>query len=164
AMLLRFALGAVWLLGLPAWGYDTDVQNHGYVMEDAYNRDTAAWVFAHSGEPLVEAFRGYSATDQYGGLLFLSAAVYRYLGAEIHQPLLVLMLAAAVSGLAVAFTWAAAQRGFGGKVARLAAWGLALYPEAVLLGSSQMREAFTVCLVPMLLLGLQQALAKPRRN
>jgi hypothetical protein len=164
AILFRLALGVVWFLGLPAWGYDTDVQNHGYVMEDAYNRDVAAWDFAQSDDALIEAFRGYSATDQYGGLLFLSAAFYRYVSGSVHQPLLILVLCSLVSGLAVAFTWASANRAFKSRVAWLAAWGLALYPEAVLLGSSQMREAFTVCLVPMILLGVQQLLAKPRRT
>ncbi|MCW5875574.1 MAG: hypothetical protein KIS85_01710 [Anaerolineales bacterium] len=153
AALLRLALGVLWLFALPAGGYDTDVQQAGYVMEDAFNRDQAAWRLARSAEPLVVAFQDYSHTDQYGGLLFLSAAVYRYLGGAQHQPLMVLVLAAAVSGLAVAYAWAFASA-FGPRVAQLAAWGLALYPEAVLLGSSQMREAFTVCLLPVALFGL----------
>ncbi|MEX1248224.1 MAG: glycosyltransferase family 39 protein [Anaerolineales bacterium] len=152
--MLRLAMGALWLFALPAGGYDTAVQQAGYVMEDAYNRDVAAWNLARSDQPLLSSFQGISSTDQYGGLLFLSAAVYRYLGGTEHQPLLVLALAAAVSGLAVAFTWAFSRRVWGEKVAYLAAWGLALYPEAVLLGSSQMREAFTVFLVPLALYGL----------
>lgn len=163
AIAFRLALSIVWLLGLPAWGYDTDVQAAGYVMQDAFNRDTAAWQLARSGEPLWRAFAGYSVTDQYGGLLFLSAALYKYLAAPIHMPLLTLLPAAAVSGLAVAFAWAAGARAFGKKVAWLAAWGLALYPEAALLGSSQMREAFTVCLLPMVLLAVQQIAKGPRR-
>lgn len=149
AVLLRLLLGVVWLLALPAGGYDTDVQQAGYVMQDAFNRDQAAWQLAQSDTPLTAAFQGYSHTDQYGGLLFLSAAIYRYLGGAEHQPLMVLVLAATVSGLAVAFTWAFAQRTLGQRVAQVAAWGLALYPEAVLLGSSQMREAFTICLLPL---------------
>ena len=154
AVLLRLALGVTWFLALPAGGYPTEVQQAGYVMEDAYNRDRTAWELARSNQPLAVSFQGYSSTDQYGGLLFLSAAVYRYLGGAEHQPLQVLVLAAAVSGLAIAFTWAFSRRVFGGKVAYFAAWGLALYPEAVLLGSSQMREAFTVYLVPLALYGL----------
>ncbi|MEX2160752.1 MAG: glycosyltransferase family 39 protein [Anaerolineales bacterium] len=154
AALLRLALGVVWLLALPSAGYDTDVQQAGYVMEDAYNRDVAAWDLARSDQPLLSSFQGASSTDQYGGLLFISAAIYRYVGGPTHQPLLVLTLAAAVSGLAVAFTWAFSRRVWGEQVAHLAAWGLALYPEAVLLGSSQMREAFTVFLVPLALYGL----------
>jgi hypothetical protein len=156
----RLLLGVVWLLALPAGGYDTPVQNAGYVMEDAYNRDTAAWELARTNEPLVSAFQGASPSDQYGGLLFLSAAIYRYLSPAQHLPLLVLMLAASVSGLAVAFTWAFTRRVWGERVGWLAAWALALYPEAALLGSSQMREAFTVCLVPLASLGLQRVLKR----
>jgi len=154
AALLRLALGVVWFLALPVGGYDTEVQQAGYVMEDAYNRDRAAWDLAQSNQPLLVSFQGYSSTDQYGGMLFLSAAVYRYLGGAEHHPLLMLVLVATVSGLAVTFTWAFSRRIFGDKVARFAAWGLALYPEAVLLGSSQMREAFTAFLVPLSLYAL----------
>src|SRR5690606_37542479 len=99
----------------------TDVQAAGYVMQDAFNRDSAAWQLAQSGEPLWKAFAGYSITDQYGGLLFLSAAIYKYLAAPSHLPILTLLPAAAVSGLAVAFAWAAGARAFGKKVAWLAA-------------------------------------------
>lgn len=154
AALLRLALGAVWFVSLPVDGYDTNVQQAGYVMEDAYNRDVASWDLAKSNQPLAMAFRGFSSTDQYGGLLYLSAAIYRYLGSENHQPLLLIILSATISGLSIAFTWAVARRVWGARVAILATWGLALYPEAVLLGSSQMREAFTVCLVPLALYGL----------
>lgn len=163
AIAFRLVLSIVWLLGLPAWGYDTDVQTAGYVMQDAFNRDTTAWQFAQSGEPLWNAFTGYSITDQYGGLLFLSAGIYKYLAAPSHMPLLTLLPAAVVSGLAVAFVWAAGARAFGKRVAWLAAWALGLYPEAALLGSSQMREAFTVCLLPMVLLAVQQIVSQPRR-
>ncbi len=164
AIVFRLVLSIVWLLGLPAWGYDTDVQAAGYVMQDAFNRDTAAWQLAQSGEPLWKAFAGYSSTDQYGGLLFLSAAIYKYLAAPSHMPILTLLPAAVVSGLAVGFIWAVAARAFGKKVAWLAAWGLPLYPEAALLGSSQMREAFTVCLLPLVLLGVQQVTSGERRS
>ncbi|MEX2144522.1 MAG: glycosyltransferase family 39 protein [Anaerolineales bacterium] len=161
AALLRLALGVVWFIALPAGGYETEVQQAGYVMEDAYNRDQAAWELAQSDQPLLVSFQGYSSTDQYGGLLFMSAAAYRYLGGTEHQPLLVLSLAASFSSLAIPFTWAFGRRVFGGKVALGAAWGLALYPEAVLLGSSQMREAFTVCLVPLAIYGLLRFREKP---
>ena len=39
-------------------------------------------------------------------------------------------------------------------MAWIAAWGIAIYPEAVLLGSSQMRESFTITLVVMAFYGL----------
>lgn len=153
AALLRLALGVFWSLALPSWGYDTEVQRAGYVMEDAFNRDSAAWQLSQSETSLWAAFRGYSASDQYGGLLFLSAAVYRYLGSAVHQPLLMIVVTSAFSALAVIFTWAFVQRAWGSQAAKIAAWLMALYPEAALLGSSQMREAFTVTLTAMALYG-----------
>jgi hypothetical protein len=145
AAVLRLALGVFWFLALPEWGYDNEVQQAGYVMRDPYERDTDAWELAQSKERLSVAFEG-TAFDQYGGLLYLSALVYRYVGVGIHQPLLLVVVTAAFSALAVLYTWGFAQRQWGEKVARLAAWFIALYPEAMLLGSAQMREAFTVTL------------------
>lgn len=146
AALLRLALGAFWFVALPQWGYDTEVQRAGYIMEDALHRDDVSWELSQSGKPLYYAFQYYSHTDQYGGLLFHNAAVFRYLGPDVHYPLLTVVVSAAVSSLAVALVWAASKHIWDESTAKLAAWMLALYPEAMLLGSSQMREAFTVTL------------------
>jgi hypothetical protein len=159
AALLRLFAGAAWLILLPAFGYDTDVQNAGYMMEDAFRRDAASWDLAQSGQPLWAAFveteqGNYRNVDQYGGLLFLSAAIYRFLGGSQHQPLQVVAVAAAFSALAGPLGWAIGRRLFSDRTARWAAWGLALYPEAVLLGSSQMREAFMITLAAAAFYGL----------
>jgi len=155
AALLRIAAGVVWYLTLPVYGYGSPPERGGYVMSDAFERDRAAWELADSEKPLTRALQGiYRKADQYGGLLFLSAAVYRFSGSPQHQPLLMVVLTAAFSSLSVLFTWAFARRLWGDAVARLAAWGLALYPEAVLIGSSQMREAFVVSLAMAACYGL----------
>jgi len=147
SILLRFGLGIFWQQALPAWGYGGDSEVAGYIMADAYERDTTAWELAQSDESLGDAFtERYDAVDQYGGLLFLSAVVYRYLGGDAHQPLMMVALAALVSSLSLIFVWAFAHRLWGERVAKWAAWMLAFYPEAMLLGSSQMREAFTITL------------------
>lgn len=151
---LRLALGVFFYLALPAWGYDSPVEQAGYVMADAHARDTTAWQLASSSEPLWTAFRDYRLADQYGGLLFFSAMVYRYLGGAVHLPLLMVVIAATFSSLGVLFTWTFARRVWNAPSANLSAWALALYPEAVLLGSSQMREAFTVTLVMVAFYGL----------
>lgn len=143
AVVLRLVLGVFWYLALPEWGYDTEVQQAGYVMEDAYKRDINAWHLARADKSLFEAFQGFSATDQYGGLLFVSASVYRFLAGGDRAPILTLMLSAAFSGLGVYFTWTLTNRLWDQRTAKIAAWLLALYPEAVLMGSTQMREAFT---------------------
>jgi hypothetical protein len=64
------------------------------------------------------------------------------------------VVTAAFSSLGVLFTWALARRAWGITAGWLAAWILALYPEAVLLGSSQMREAFTITLTVVAFYGL----------
>jgi len=65
-----------------------------------------------------------------------------------------IVLSAAVSSLAVLFTWGFSRRSWDGQVAKYAAWGVMLYPEAVLLGSSQTREAFVIPLAAMAFYGL----------
>jgi len=154
AAVIRLGAGGLWFAGLPVWGHDSEVQQAGYIMSDAYQRDTAAWELAQSDKPLARAFSGYRAADQYGGLLFVSAAVYRYMGGGTHMPLMMVVLTAAISALAVPFTWAFARRVFDEEVGKWAAWGMALYPEAVLLGSSQMREALMMPLAAMAFYGL----------
>jgi hypothetical protein len=147
AALLRLCLGAFWFASLPVYGYGSRVEIQGYIMADAQSRDRNAWFLADSSKPLWTAFSDLRQVDQYIGMLYLSALVYRYLGSGIHQPLLLVVISAVMSSLAVLFTWAFVKRGLDDKAARLAAWFVALYPEAVLLGSSQMREAFLMPLV-----------------
>jgi hypothetical protein len=154
AAVLRLAAGVIWMVALPSGGHGSPQEMAGYVMSDAYQRDQSAWKLANSNRSLLRAFTDYHKADQYGGLLFISAVVYRYLGGAQHAPLLMVVFTAAISALAVLFTWAFARRVWDPHVANLAAWGLALYPEAILLGSSQMREAFTIPLACAAFYGL----------
>ncbi|MBN2547553.1 MAG: glycosyltransferase family 39 protein [Anaerolineales bacterium] len=154
AVLLRLAAGVVWYVALPGWGHDSQAEKAGYIMADAAERDQEAWKLAQSDQPLWSAFRNNRSADQYGGMLFISALVYRYLGGQAHLPLQMVVISAAFSSLAVLFTWGLARRAWSAPTARLAAWGMALYPEVVLLGSSQMREAFLVPLTAAAFYGL----------
>jgi len=155
AALLRLAVSAFWIVSLPQIGYGSAVEKAGYVMKDAWTRDTAAWELAKkTNQPLWKAFTQSKWADQYGGLMFFSAVFYRFLGGQTHQPLLMIVLCAAVSSLAVFFTWGFTRRVWGRPAAALAAWIVALYPEAVLLGSSQMREAFLIPLVALAFFGV----------
>jgi hypothetical protein len=154
AIALRLIIGAFWFVILPQWGYGSGPEEAGYIMADAHRRDTVAWELAQSEKPLLDAFEDYRYVDQYGGFLFFSASIYRYFGADFHTPLLIVILTAAISGLAVLFTWAFTQRLWDRDVAYLAAWLATLYPEAILLGSTQMREALMMPLAAMALYGL----------
>jgi len=154
AFLLRLGFGAAWYQLLPALGHGTPAEKAGYIMADASARDQSAWKLAQSEKALTAAFMNNRMSDQYGGLLFLSALIYRYLGGPTHQPLLIVILTAAFSSLAVFFVWAFARRAWRPEAGALAAWLLVFYPEAVLLGSSQMREAFVITLVTAAFYGL----------
>lgn len=161
AVLLRLALGALWFVLLPTVGYGTLAERNGYIMADAYNRDRTAWRVGHSDIPLsnILTVRSFRKVDQYGGLLLLSSAYYRFFDGQSHHPLMMIVLTAICSSLAVLFTWALTRRAFGMHAANISAWGIALYPEAVLLGSSQMREAFLIPLICLSFYGLIRLLS-----
>ncbi|MCZ6874898.1 MAG: hypothetical protein O7G88_15440 [bacterium] len=154
AVVLRLFLGLALSRGLPSLGYpDSKSHQAGYFYLDAFRRDLASWNLARSSTPLTAAFTERVETDQYGGLLFISGLVYRTLSPTIHRPMLVGSLGAITGGLAVLFTWGFTTTAFGSRSASLAAWGMALYPEAVLLGASHMREPFLIAFFAAALYG-----------
>ncbi|HTX93298.1 MAG TPA: hypothetical protein VMC09_18930 [Anaerolineales bacterium] len=154
ALVLRLGLGIAFSYILPAYGNDTDVQNAGYIFSDAYHRDTQAWTLASSGDSLLKAFDKSFSVDQYGGLLFAGSLLDRFLSPDAHRPWLMVVLSALAGTIAVAFAYKAAQKVWGGSLSVVTGWIMALYPEAVLLGSSQMREPFLMAFVAMMFWGL----------
>lgn len=142
--LLRILLGVFLHQALPVLGFDTEVQNSGYVYSDAFSRDTQALAIASKPGSLVTNFVDLGNTDQYGGLLFLSALVYRVFGLDVAHPLLITILGALAMTLGLAFLFDGTRQRWGVRMAVAAGWFLALYPEGVLLGSSQMREPFLI--------------------
>jgi 4-amino-4-deoxy-L-arabinose transferase-like glycosyltransferase len=154
AFLLRLGLGVSAYILLPQVGYESKPQQTGYLFFDAYRRDAQAWDLAQSGKPLSRAFNQKYASDQYGGLLWVSAFTYRYLTAGTHQPLLVVLLAALTGSLGVLFVYLTAKRLADEKTAFLSAMIFAFYPEAILQGAAQMREPFLMTFVAMAFYGL----------
>ena len=144
AFFLRLGIGLFLSVAIPAYGFNTETQNNGYVFFDAYRRDDQAWDLATSSKPLLESFGQEFYTDQYGGLLALSALVYRYLSPDVQRPYLIIILSAFIAALGLPFFWKGVRARWGDGVAKIAAWMLALYPESILLGSSQMREPFLI--------------------
>ncbi len=149
AVILRLGLGMALSFVLPAYGNDTPVQNAGYIFSDAYQRDSQAWELAASHDSLLNAFDKTSSSDQYGGLLFISSLLYRFTSPDAHRPWLIILLAALVSGMGVGLSYLAARKNWGDRTALIIGWIMALYPEAILLGSSQMREPFLMAFVSM---------------
>jgi predicted permease len=155
AFAVRLVVGVILTLLLPVAGYaDNKAMQAGYMFKDAQYRDGQAWKLAASDQPLSAAFSGEYNSDQYGGMLWASAGLYRLLSPEAHRQMLVILLAAVVAAIGVLFLQKAASRWFGPKIGLLSAWIMALYPEAVLLGSSQMREPFVIAGIAITLYGL----------
>jgi hypothetical protein len=149
AFALRLAFGIFAYHALPVLGHDTETQQAGYLFYDAARRDSAAWQLAQSDHSLAEAFSGKYESDQYGGLLALSALVYRVIPSDAHQPLWVVTLAALAGGLGVVFAVLAARQALGESASRRVGWVMALLPESILLGASQMREPFIILFLAM---------------
>jgi hypothetical protein len=154
ACLLRIGLGVGLTYLLPAYGTGSRLQNHGYVFQDAYVRDSQAWTLAKSALPIWKAFDKSYSTDQYGGLLLLDASLYRYISPDAQRPWMLVVLAALSAAAGVAIAWKAMRQLWGESLALPAAWILILYPESILLGSSQMREPFLITFVIMLFWGI----------
>ena len=154
AVLLPMGLGMAFSSILPTHGNDTVVQKAGYIFPDAYNRDHQSWELASSSNPLWRAFDKTYSTDQYGGLLFLSSLLYRYLSPDAHRPWLVILAGALTAAIGVALTWKATYKTWGKTMALVVGWIMVLYPETILLGSSQMREPFLITFVAMAFWGV----------
>ncbi len=152
-LLMRAGVAVALLQGLPRFGYDEKVQRAGYVFFDAYKRDTDAWAVAKTDRSLWLELTEPRITDQYGGMLFLSAAIYRTLSPDAHRQLLISVLTTFASTLGILFGWGFASRTFGSKTAVFTAWAMAVYPEGVLLASSQMREPFVMTSIAAALFG-----------
>lgn len=144
ALLLRLGVGLTLSAILPSAGYDNRHQNAGYFFPDAHLRDRDAWFLAESKEPLTLAFSDEMQGDQYGGMLFSMASLYRLASPDAHRPALTVYLSAWISVLGVLFTWAFTQKAFDNTSAKVAGWIVVFLPEAVLLGASQMREPFMI--------------------
>lgn len=151
---LRLGLGVGLAFILPASGYETEVQQAGYNSVDAYNRDKQSWELASSERPILDAFDKSYAVDQYGGLEALSALTYRYLSPDAHRPWLIILITAIMAALGVVFLWQATRLAWNDRLAALAAWIFALYPESLWVGSSQMREPFLLTFICLVLWGL----------
>lgn len=149
AFVLRLVLGMFLAWGLPQYGYDEDPQKAGFVFEDAYRRESDAWHLAKSEAPLVKAFGDEYQTDQYGGMLALSALVYRTISPDAYRPGLISIIAAGVMTLSLPFLFSAIKK-FNKGVSGWAGWILALYPEGLLLGSAQLREPFFILIFTVL--------------
>lgn len=160
-LLLRLLLSIAWTALLPDFGNDVPPHDAGIFFPDAWDRDRTGHAIGRSEESLLAAFDNAKG-DQYGTLLFATSAIYRVFGPEVETTAIPSAAAAYFGALAILLTWAFAHKAFGPRVAGISAWFVALYPEAVLLGSQSMREPYVMAGVAAALYGY--ALARDGRG
>lgn len=153
AFALRFVGGVTTYLVLPINGFEDDDDRAGFIYTDAHRRDAQAWELADSDKSLIGGFNQSYAYDQYGGLLTMSAFVYRYLSPDAHRPLMLVLISALTAVLGLPFLWKALNQQWNEKIALAACWVYALYPESILLGGSAMREPYLMALSAFALWG-----------
>ncbi len=153
ALALRLGAGVATYLALPINGYDVPDDKAGFVFTDAHRRDDQAWQLAQSGNSLFQAFDKTYYTDQYGGLLALSALTYRVFSPDAHRPLIMVLVAALTAALGIPFLFQAARLLWTDGLASAAAWLSVLYPESILTGGAQMREPFLLTFIAIALWG-----------
>jgi len=148
---LRILLAVFLIWGLPRFGYDNVEQQSGFVFADAYRREGTAWALAQSDESLLNAFDDELGSDQYGGMLLMSSLVYRVLSPDAFRPVLISIISATAMSLSIPILMVTIQRKFNSRIAIWAGWIMALYPEGVLLGASQMREPLMILMITVLI-------------
>jgi hypothetical protein len=152
SLVLRLGLGIFFSFVLPVYGNDNEVHQGGYIYRDAFTYDKQAWNLAASGDPLWKAFdRSYGIEEQYGGLTFTLSLSYRLFSPDVHRPWLTILLSALMGAMGVMFAWRGAREACGETVAMTLGWIMALYPESLLSGCSQIREPFLLLFIAMLL-------------
>jgi len=144
AFIFRIVFALFYTWGLPLYGYDERPQRVGFIFEDAFRREENAWSLALSDQPLTRAFSDDYETDQYGGMLALSALVFRTLSPDAYRPVLISILAAGAMAMSIPFLLAAMKPRFDAKAILWAGWILALLPDGILYGSAQLREPFFI--------------------
>lgn len=164
ALLLRLAAGVAVYIALPINGYNVPDDKAGFVFTDAHRRDDQAWELASSGKPLWAAFDKSFYTDQYGGLLALSALTYEIFSPDAHRPLLILLLAALIAASGVPFLYKATRLLWDARLATVSSWLFVLYPESVLTGGAQMREPFLLTFIAMCFWGFADWLKQGGRR
>ena len=165
ALSLRLGLGIFFSTTLPVYGNDTPVYKAGFAVRDASTYDAQAWKLASSHEPLWRAFdRSYGADDQYGGLLFFHSLFYRVLSPDAHRPWLLILFSAMAGAIGVALAYKGARQSWGQGTGLLVGWILALYPEALLVGASPVRESFLTLFIAMAFWGVVDWLANRHRS
>jgi hypothetical protein len=140
-------------LGMTFLGYAADSTREGVMSTDALNAVHTAWTHANAASSVFSAWSN-SSGDNTGGITVLAVIIYRLFSMDVARPLLLGLAAVLFSSLSVAAVYRFGELVFPRKIANIAAWIVALYPEAAMIGSSHLQAGYLAALLGMLLFGL----------
>ncbi|MBN2085581.1 MAG: hypothetical protein JW748_10195 [Anaerolineales bacterium] len=135
------------------WGYASNRDLKGLIQLDAINAVDTAWISAQPGNSLLGAFhRGPG--DNTGGITMMGVVVFRLLSMDLERTLLLGLFASVLTSLTVIAVYRLGRGFFPPGVAKAAAVIAAVYPEAVMIGSSHQQLGYITLVFSMALLGL----------
>jgi hypothetical protein len=127
------------------WGYPSDRNRLGLLETDSINATETAWRAAQAGAPVFAAWHRASG-DNTGGITVMGVTVFRLISRDRERTLLLGLVAAALTSLTVIAAFRLAAGLFSAGAAKFAALIAAVYPEAVLLGSTHQQLGYLALL------------------
>jgi hypothetical protein len=153
ALGMRLAFLVIVPLAMQLWGYPSDRNRIGLVEIDALNATTKAWSAAQSDQPVLATWTQGSG-DNTGGITVLNVIMFRLFSSDQERGLLLGLLASAICALTVIPTFRLANEIFSERVAKIAAVIVAGFPEAVMLGSLPIQQAYLALVLGVELLAV----------
>lgn len=154
---LALAMRLVFLLLAPVamtnWGYPSNRNLKGLVELDAINATETAWKASMTGRPVLDSWKR-APGDNTGGITVLGVAVFRMFSPDLERTLLLGLIASAFTSLSVIAVFRLAGGLFSPKAARAAAVIAAVFPEAVMIGSSHQQMGYVALLFAVELLAV----------
>ncbi len=135
------------------WGYESNRNLKGLVELDAINAVDTAWHAANSSGSVLEAW-GRAPGDNTGGITVMGVALFRLLSPDLERTLLLGLVAAAFTSLTVIVVYRLASGLFSPGVAKTAALIAAIFPEAVMIGSSHQQMGYITLIFSTALLAI----------
>ncbi len=143
---LRLAFGLVTVNLLPIYGHpDEQREKEGFLFDDAWRRDTEAWVLSTEEELTFTGSltRNYN-NDQYGALAVMSVWLYKYISPDARRYTLIMLAGSLISMLGLPFLWRALNDRWSRRICLIGCWICALYPDSIFFSGSPMREPFLI--------------------
>ncbi len=153
ALGLRLAFLLIAPIAMAQWGYASNRNLKGLVELDAVNATDTAWRASMTGRPILDAWNR-APGDNTGGITVLGVAMFRMYSPDLPRTLLLGLAASAFTSLSVIAVFRLAGGLFSPGVAKGAALVAAVFPEAVMIGSSHQQLGYAALLFSMELLAI----------